>query len=411
MADGASSDGMRAIAAQLRNTSNITINPATEDTLGQLVQSIDNAIDSTSFDLNAGAFSSTTNITNDYILDNIELNFSTPEIKTITITSHDGTILFGGSVDTSVDNPGRNTTAKNVVLGFGRAFNANENITVNVTQTSGACSLDVILKVIQGNNAIGGNPVLGAGGNVIGIPQDFFFEVVKGNVPGHDCIHKFGENDTIGSSVYETVWEGSSPYPYLTSATTLKISSDDTDDNSTGTGARTVELFGLDSNYDEIDEIVPLNGQTEVITIKSYLRIYRMIIRSAGSSGGLEGTCYAGTGAVAGGVPAVVLAQASAEHNQTLMALYTVPNNKTGYIIKKFAGTNKDKQVNIHLMVRPFNEVFQVKQHDTIFQDRFSHRFEIPIEVAQKSDVELRGKVSASSAEVSGGFDIILVDN
>lgn len=411
MADGASSDGMRAVAVQVRNTSDTTINPATEETLGQIVQSVDNAIDSTSFDLNAGAFSSTTNITNDYILDNIELNFSTPETKTITVTSHDGTILFGGSVDTGVDNLGRNSTAKNVVLGFGRAFNTGENITVAVTQTSGACSLDVILKVIQGNNAIGGNPVLGAGSNVVGITQDFFFEIVKGNVPGHSAMHKFGENDTIGSTVFETLWEGSNPYPYLTSAVTLKVSSDDVDDNSTGDGGRTVELFGLDTNYDEITEIISLNGQTEVITTKSYLRIYRMIIRSAGSTGGLEGTCYAGTGTVTAGVPAVILAQAKAMHNQTLMALYTIPNGKTGYIIKKFAGTNKDKQVNIHLMVRPFGEVFQIKQHDTIFQDRFSHTFELPIVALQKADIELRAKVSTSTAEVSGGFDIVLVDN
>ena len=55
---------------------------------------ITNAIDSTAFDLNAAAFSTTTNISNDYILERIELNFSTTESKTITITTADGTNIY-----------------------------------------------------------------------------------------------------------------------------------------------------------------------------------------------------------------------------------------------------------------------------------------------------------------------------
>ncbi len=61
---------------------------------------VTNAIDQIAFDLNASAFSEVTSISNDYIFDSIELNFSTAESKTITITSADGTILWCGSVDT-----------------------------------------------------------------------------------------------------------------------------------------------------------------------------------------------------------------------------------------------------------------------------------------------------------------------
>jgi len=149
----------------LSNTTDNIINPATEDkqndlitTTGALALAITRAIDETAFDLNVGAFSETTNITDDYILDNIELNFSTTEVKTITVTSSDWTILRGGSVDTSSSNLGYNTTKQNFFLCFGKWFNADENITVAVTQTSGACSMDCVLKIKSGTNTLLGNP-------------------------------------------------------------------------------------------------------------------------------------------------------------------------------------------------------------------------------------------------------------
>jgi len=130
--------------------------------------SVLNSIDETAYDLNAAAFNETTDIDNDYILDSLELNFSTAEAKTITVLSSDGTILWGGDVDTTSQNLGYNTTAKNFNLCFGQSFNGGENITVQITQTTGACSCDVILKTKQGSAGLAGSPVLGSGSNTVG---------------------------------------------------------------------------------------------------------------------------------------------------------------------------------------------------------------------------------------------------
>lgn len=119
-----------------------------------------NSIEQIAYDLNDAAFSETTSIENDYILDSIEFNFSTEEVKTITVLSSDGTILWGGDVDQSSLNDGYNTTAKHLNLCFGQGFNGGENITITITQTSGACSADVILKTKQGAAGLTGNPIL-----------------------------------------------------------------------------------------------------------------------------------------------------------------------------------------------------------------------------------------------------------
>jgi len=130
---------------------------------------VTNAIDNTAFDLNGAAFSETTNLSNDYIFDSVLLNFSTPESKTITITGQDGTILLGGTVDTTAANLLRNTTGKHFNLIFKQAMNGGDNITVDVTQYSSAGTMDCILKVTEGTAFLSsGNPVLGAGTNLIG---------------------------------------------------------------------------------------------------------------------------------------------------------------------------------------------------------------------------------------------------
>ena len=109
---------------------------------------IENAIDETAFDLNAAAFSETSNITEDYILDNIKLNFSTAESKTITLTGEDGTVLYEDT------NTNQSVSITEMEIGF----NANENFTVDVTQFGSAGTMDCIGVIKKANAALVGTP-------------------------------------------------------------------------------------------------------------------------------------------------------------------------------------------------------------------------------------------------------------
>jgi hypothetical protein len=97
---------------------------------------VSNAIDSTVFDINAAPFSSTTSIGADYILGRAELNFTAPETKTVTFTTADGTTLYELANDTS----------QNISINFeSLPFSNGDEITLGVTQTAGACSMDAIV--------------------------------------------------------------------------------------------------------------------------------------------------------------------------------------------------------------------------------------------------------------------------
>ena len=88
-----------------------------------------------------------------------------------------------------------------------------------------------------------------------GAYEPFELQVARGQVDGHETLFKFGINGDVGTSV-ETVWAQGGTYVYPASATVMKISSSSADDASGGTGARTIAIFGLDANYNEISESV-----------------------------------------------------------------------------------------------------------------------------------------------------------
>ena len=137
----------------------------------------------------------------------------------------------------------------------------------------------------------------------VGTTEPFYLQVARNQISFHKSNFKFGFNPDVDDSL-ETVWAQGGLYSYLASASVLKVSSSSTSDTSAGTGARTVELFGLDANYDEISETITLNGQTAVNTTNEFLRINRMVVKSAGTGGQNAGVIYAGTGTVTTGVPA-----------------------------------------------------------------------------------------------------------
>ena len=245
--------------------------------------------------------------------------------------------------------------------------------------------------------------------------EPFYLQVAREQIFNHKSIFKFGFNPDIDATL-ETVWAQGGLYSYLTSATVLKVSSSSTADTSAGTGARTVELFGLDTNYDEINETVTLNGQTAVNTTKEYLRINRMIVRSAGTGGANAGVIYAGTGTVTTGVPANIYATIAIGDNQTVMALWTVPKDYTAYLLQTditVATTQNNKYCTVHLVSRPEGEVFQIKDKFVKAESSVHQGYTVPLKFEEKTDIEVRaiGDSAGADIAISAGLDIIYIKN
>ena len=251
-----------------------------------------------------------------------------------------------------------------------------------------------------------------------GLTEPFNLQVSRGQIAYHESIYKFGNNPEVADSI-ETIWPQGGLYSYLSAATVLTVSSSSTNDTSAGTGARTVELFGLDGDYNEISEVVTLNGQTAVNTTQSYLRINRMIVRSAGSGGANAGIIYAGTGTVTTGVPANIYATINGDGtNQTLMALWTIPAGYTGYLmqydVSNGTTSNTPAVCKLLLVARPYGEVFQTKDIKSLTTGmHIENTLIIPVEFAEKTDIEVRAVSSSNSVtfDISAAFEMLYIKN
>lgn len=249
----------------------------------------------------------------------------------------------------------------------------------------------------------------------VGTSEPFELQVARGHISYHYSQFKFGFNPDVDNSL-ETVWAQGGLYSYLAAATVLKISSSSTVDTSAGTGARTVTISGLDANYNEISETITLNGQTAVNSTNSYLRIFRMVVNTAGSGGQNAGVIYAGTGTVTTGVPANIYATIGIGDNQTLMALWTVPAGHTAYLLQTditLATTQNNKYCTVSIVSRPFGEVFQVRDRFVKSESTTNQSYSIPVKFAEKTDIEVRaiGDSAGADIAISAGLDFIYIKN
>lgn len=218
---------------------------------------------------------------------------------------------------------------------------------------------------------------------------------------------KFAFNPAVGTS-YEDVWNEGGTESYLSSAETMDIVSTDGADKGTptaGTGARTVQIYGLDSSWNIQNEIVTLDGTNPVTTANTYLRVYRLIVRTAGNGGANAGDITA-TASTA----ATVHAKIGIGDNQTLKSQYTVPNGYYAVLRDGVASTPKNDQAEIRLEVRPENEVFQLKYVLQLYQQTQEIVFQPSPVFSPKSDIRVRAKnIGGTTISVAIAYDFYLV--
>ena len=105
-----------------------------------------------------------------------------------------------------------------------------------------------------------------------------------GLVPGWTPIRLFGMNNIVPNSGMVEMWPAGENRVLPAAAGVVAVVSDDANDDAADTGALTVEIRGLDANYEIIREIVTMNGLTPVNSTKSFLRVNEAYVLTAGSS-------------------------------------------------------------------------------------------------------------------------------
>jgi hypothetical protein len=242
------------------------------------------------------------------------------------------------------------------------------------------------------------------------VNEGFFLCASAGLIPQISVTHKYGFNPDVGSGAFETIWDEGGDYPWMSSAAQFDLVSTSSDDVfDTGSGAQVVRIYGLDENWDSIIEDVELNGLTPVTTINSFLRVNEMTLPA--ESEGKTFTAKDGVGNITLKDGANVQAKIINGNNRSLMSVYSLPRNVTGFLCYGAATVGKGKEVRIQFKTREFSGVFQVAFDCFIYENTLDRPFVLPRRIEPKTDFDVRAIADIANVEVSCNYDLILIED
>lgn len=240
--------------------------------------------------------------------------------------------------------------------------------------------------------------------------------IAAGRIDGISSVVRRGINPAVGTS-YEDLRLYGGTLTHLSAATTLEVASSSENDKAAGTGALTALLKGYDASFDELNETITLTGNTLVVTTGVFLGVNELRVLTAGTGRSNAGDLYVAddSDTWAAGVPdtaAKVLLKVPIGYGQSQTGMYTVPAGFTAYITGLHVNSAPGKTVTFRLVANDLANVSEVVELEGIVPAEGGYERALPyIEIAEKTTIRLQAKVSATTAPVSGGFEIILIDN
>jgi len=246
--------------------------------------------------------------------------------------------------------------------------------------------------------------------------------IAKEEIANTSFIHKFGNAPNFDQADgIVSIWDGSDDDGIDEISYTYSTTNDiDSITSTSSTDTQVVEVQGLDEDFIPVTQEVTITGSgyTEIGT--PLMRVFR--IKNQGATDNTGNVCVYVSGPTTAGVPDTttdIRACMGSGNNQTLMAIYTVPKGRTGYLDNWYAstaGATRTSSYVVDLRIRPSGGIFQLK-HRSALEDagtsHIQHDYNVPEVIQAMSDVEMRVRATTNNitdASVSAGFDITLVD-
>jgi len=224
--------------------------------------------------------------------------------------------------------------------------------------------------------------------------------VAKGQFDDITHIHKFGAVPAMSQNQTGTIWDvNDTTYPWSSfdTAGTLSIPAVNASDN-----GKSIVLVGLDNDYLELTETVTVSSSAATTTTQSFKRIFRAYVTNGSVTN---------VGDIVVQKGGTTVATIKAGKAQTLMAVYTVPAGKTGYLLKGVATCQAGADATGDMFVRYFGQdSFRVGHTFEVSGTggEYLYDFGVPVKIPAKSDIDVRCSVRSNNARVTAAFDIIL---
>ena len=231
--------------------------------------------------------------------------------------------------------------------------------------------------------------------------------------PYYSPVVAVGRNTDVDLAAAEDIWTGGAVYAPPTAARLHTLVSGSANDTSSGSGARTITVTGLDTNFAVATETVTLNGVTGVSTVNSYKRILSLRVATAGN-----GLTNAGAITATAATDTTVSARIEIGKGRSEMAIYTVPAGKTANFLCWYGSINGaviNSAVNLSLLVKfacdvstSVYEVICTRGMVATGRSSFEQSAELPFVINGPADIKIQAAALADNHDVSAGFELAL---
>jgi hypothetical protein len=233
---------------------------------------------------------------------------------------------------------------------------------------------------------------------IVSLPN-YGFSVAAGKYSDLLPLHKFGAVPSMSHGQTGTVWDvDDTLYPWDAWATAGVVTVPDVHSSDDGIS---LTMEGLDANFMPQTETITVSSSADVSTTKSFIRLFRAYTSASNNHDVLMQR---------GGT---TVAKISAENAQTLMAVYTIPANYTGYLLQGAASCQSGADATGNMFVRYFGQSsFRVGHSFEVagLGGSYHYDFKLPIKIPPKSDIDIRATVRSNNARITAAFDLLLHD-
>ena len=226
-------------------------------------------------------------------------------------------------------------------------------------------------------------------------------QIARGDMVRYSSNHKFGAVPAMSINNTGSVWDiNDTLYPWTALDTPAVIN---VERNNAADEGHKVTIQGLDSNWNFQEETITISG-TDTLGTKLFRRVNRAfcIDGSLSNTGNID--------LEAGAAGGTTVARITAGQGQTLMAVYTVPANYKAYIMQGVMTCQSGADASGFMYVRYADQsTFRVGHtFEVSGGGEYFYSFATPIEIPEKSDIDVRATVRSNNARITAAFDMVL---
>ena len=233
----------------------------------------------------------------------------------------------------------------------------------------------------------------------VGTSEPFELQVARGQIPGHQFLHRMGRVPQMSNNTTGTVWDvNDTIYPWSAwdTAGTITVSRANVAD-----AGKKVIISGLDADYNPVTTTITLTNATGNTSSTVFSRIDT--VRMNGTS--------ANTGQINVLKGVTTVSRIVAGVGQSLKGTYTVPAGYTAYLTQGVMTIQNGADATGTFFYRLPGDRFFIGHTFEVASSEYHYGFTCPFAVPEKTDIDVRASVRTNNALLTAAYDMILIKN